>query len=70
MKQRFRHLSPLFLAVLAVTAACSKQETVQEQPEIGGPIVINEGIGEVVKGELLIQVRPVRQQSRAETYRT
>ena len=59
MKQRFRHLSPLFLAVLAVTAACSKQETVQEQPEIGGPIVINEGIGEVVKGELLIQVRPV-----------
>ena len=58
MKSRFRNLYPLFLAALAVTAACSKQETVQDEPETGGAIVINEGIGEVVKGELLIQVRP------------
>jgi len=58
MKSRFRNLYPLFLAALAVTAACSKQETVQDEPETGGAIVINEGIGAVVKGELLIQVRP------------
>lgn len=58
-----RTFYPLLLTVLAVTASCSKQNVEEDAPETGGAIVINEGIGAAVRGELLIQVKPVSTKS-------
>lgn len=54
---KLKNLNLLILAALAVTVACSKQEAAEEEAENGGPIIINEGSGSFVKGELLIQVK-------------
>lgn len=58
-----RTFYPLLLTVLAVMASCSKQNVEEDAPETGGAIVINEGIGAAVRGELLIQVKPVSTKS-------
>lgn len=63
MRLEFRTLFPLLLTVLAATAACSKQNAVEDVPETGGPIVIDDGVGSVLRGELLIQVKPVSTKS-------
>ena len=59
MNFKSRNLLLPVLAVFAVTASCSKGTAEESGPVTGGPIVIGEGIGNAVKGELLIQVKPV-----------
>lgn len=55
----YRSVFPLFAAALAVTAACTKESVAEDGTADGnGPIVINEGIGNIVNGELLIKIKP------------
>ncbi len=57
-KDYFKLILPLAAAV-AVTAACTKESGTEDGAESGnGPIVINEGVGNIVNGELLIKVKP------------
>ncbi len=60
---KLKNLNLLILAALAVMAACSKQEAAEEEAEKEGPIIINEGSGSFVKGELLIQVKATNTKS-------
>jgi serine protease len=59
MRLTIKNLLPLFCcAALAVTAACTKEAADQEENTSGtGPIIINEGGGVAVRGELLLKVK-------------
>ncbi len=55
----FKLVFPLFAAAVAVTASCTKESVAEDGTAAGnGPIVINEGIGSIVNGELLIKIKP------------
>ena len=59
MKLKFGNFAPLLFCLgLAVTASCSKAVTPQEEESTGnGPIIISEGVGSPVSGELLLQIK-------------
>ncbi len=59
MRLNFRNFAPLLCcSILAVTASCSKAVTAQEDENSGnGPIIISEGVGRPVSGELLLQIK-------------
>ncbi len=55
----FKLVFPLFAAAVAVTASCTRESVTEDGTAAGnGPIVINEGIGSIVNGELLIKIKP------------
>ena len=55
----FKSVFPLFAAAVAVTAACTKAGVAEDGTEsVNGPIVINEGIGSIVNGELFVKIKP------------
>lgn len=55
----FKLVLPLFASAVAVTAACTGESVPEDGTAAGnGPVVINEGIGNIVNGELLIKVKP------------
>lgn len=55
----FKLVVPLFAVAVAVTASCTKESVTDDGTSAeNGPIVINEGFGNIVNGELLIKVKP------------
>ncbi len=54
----FKLVFPL-LAAVAVTASCTKESVAEDgTAAVNGPIVINEGIGSIVNGELFVKIKP------------
>ena len=58
MQLKFKNFAPLLLgSLLCLAASCSKSLTEEEQESGSGPIIISEGIGSPVSGELLLQIK-------------
>ena len=58
MQLKFRNFTALLLcSLLCIATSCSKALTEEKQETGDGPIIISEGIGSPVSGELLLQIK-------------
>ncbi len=58
MQLKFRNFTALLLcSLLCIATSCSKALTEEKQETGEGPIIISEGIGSPVSGELLLQIK-------------
>ncbi len=58
MQLKFRNFTALLLcSLLCIATSCSKALSEEEQETGDGPIIISEGIGSPVSGELLLQIK-------------